>query len=52
VFFGSAAWWLLLSGGVGVLREKLSAGLLSWTNRLSGVILLVFGAVAVWQAAV
>jgi threonine/homoserine/homoserine lactone efflux protein len=52
VFIGSAAWWLLLSGGVGFLREKLSAGVLSWTNRLSGVILLVFGAVAVWQAAV
>jgi len=52
VFIGSAAWWLILSGGVGLLREKLSAGLLHWTNRLSGVILLVFGAVAVWQAAV
>ena len=52
VFIGSASWWLILSGGVGLLREKLSAGVLSWTNRLSGVILLVFGAVAVWQAAV
>ena len=52
VFSGSAAWWLILSGGVGLLREKLSAGLLHWTNRLSGVILLVFGAIAVWQAAV
>jgi len=52
VFIGSAAWWLLLSGGVGLLREKLSAGLLRWTNRLSGAILLVFGIVAVWQAAV
>jgi threonine/homoserine/homoserine lactone efflux protein len=52
VFIGSAAWWLLLSGGVGLLREKISAGLLRWTNRLSGAILLVFGIVAVWQAAV
>ncbi len=51
VFVGSAAWWLLLSGGVGLLREKLSAGVLCWTNRLSGAILLAFGAVAVWQAA-
>jgi threonine/homoserine/homoserine lactone efflux protein len=51
VFIGSAAWWLLLSGGVGLLRERLSAGLLRWTNRLSGAILLVFGIVAVWQAA-
>jgi threonine/homoserine/homoserine lactone efflux protein len=51
VFIGSAAWWLLLSGGVGILREKLSSGILRWTNRLSGAILLVFGIVAVWQAA-
>ncbi len=51
VFIGSAAWWLLLSGGVGLMREKLSSGVLRWTNRLSGAILLVFGLVAVWQAA-
>lgn len=51
VFIGSAAWWLILSGGVGLMREKLSAVVLRWTNRLSGAILLVFGAVAVWQAA-
>ena len=51
VFIGSAAWWLLLSGGVGLLREKISAGVLRWTNRLSGAILLVFGILAVWQAA-
>lgn len=51
VFIGSAAWWLLLSGGVGLMREKLSSGVLRWTNRLSGAILLVFGIVAVWQAA-
>jgi threonine/homoserine/homoserine lactone efflux protein len=51
VFVGSAAWWLLLSGGVGLLRDQLSAPVLRWTNRLSGVILVVFGAVAVWQSA-
>jgi threonine/homoserine/homoserine lactone efflux protein len=52
VFIGSGAWWLLLSGGVGLMREKLPAGALRWANRLSGTILLAFGAVAVWQAAV
>jgi threonine/homoserine/homoserine lactone efflux protein len=52
VFVGSAAWWLVLSGGVGLMREKLSSGVLRWTNRLSGAILLVFGILAVWQAAV
>jgi threonine/homoserine/homoserine lactone efflux protein len=52
VFIGSAAWWLLLSGGVGLVREKLSSGVLRWTNRLSGAILVVFGIIAVWHAAV
>jgi threonine/homoserine/homoserine lactone efflux protein len=52
VFIGSAAWWLLLSGGVGLVREKLSSGVLRWTNRLSGAILVAFGIIAVWHAAV
>jgi threonine/homoserine/homoserine lactone efflux protein len=51
VFIGSAAWWLLLSGGVGLVREKLSSGVLRWTNRLSGAILVAFGIIAVWHAA-
>jgi putative LysE/RhtB family amino acid efflux pump len=52
VFIGSAAWWLILSGGVGLMRERLSSGVLHWTNRLSGAVLLAFGIVAVWQAVV
>jgi threonine/homoserine/homoserine lactone efflux protein len=51
VFLGSAAWWLLLSGGVGLMQGKVTAGILRWVNRLSGVILVAFGAIAVWQAA-
>jgi threonine/homoserine/homoserine lactone efflux protein len=50
VFIGSAAWWLILSGGVGLMRERLTDGILRWTNRLSGIVLAVFGALAVWQA--
>lgn len=52
VFIGSAAWWLVLSGGVGLMRERLSAGILRWTNRVSGVVLVIFGAIAVWQSTV
>jgi threonine/homoserine/homoserine lactone efflux protein len=51
VFIGSAAWWLVLSGGVGLMRERLSAGILRWTNRLSGGVLVIFGLIAVWQSA-
>jgi threonine/homoserine/homoserine lactone efflux protein len=50
VFLGSAAWWLILSGGVGFVREKLNPAILRWVNRVSGLILLVFGFLAVWQA--
>ena len=49
VFLGSAAWWLILSGGVGLVREKLNPAILRWVNRVSGVILVVFGIAAVWQ---
>lgn len=43
VFAGSALWWLLLSGGVSLLRERLNAGFLQWLNRISGLILIGFG---------
>lgn len=51
VFLGSAAWWLILSGGVGLVRERLNPAILRWVNRISGFILVVFGLFAVWQAA-
>jgi threonine/homoserine/homoserine lactone efflux protein len=44
VFVGSTLWWLLLSGGVGMLREKLNSGHLLWVNRISGVVITFFGA--------
>ena len=46
VFIGSAIWWLLLSGGVGLLRGKLDLQWLPWLNRLSGLVLAVFGLIA------
>lgn len=45
VFLGSALWWLLLSFGVGALREWVSPRGLSWINRVSGVLLAAFGVV-------
>jgi threonine/homoserine/homoserine lactone efflux protein len=43
VFIGSALWWLILSGGVGVFREKLNPHGLQWVNRISGAIITGFG---------
>jgi threonine/homoserine/homoserine lactone efflux protein len=46
VFVGSALWWLILSGGVGLLRLRLTPGVLRWINRASGLIILGFGVLA------
>ena len=43
VFLGSAAWWLLLSGGVSLLRRHITAGVMVWINRLAGVAIVGFG---------
>ena len=46
VFTGSAMWWLLLSSSVGLFRHRLTSGSLRWINRISGVIIITFGALA------
>ena len=50
VFMGSAFWWLLLSTGVGLFREKFRARGLQWVNWASGAILLGFGLYAIISA--
>lgn len=47
VFVGSGLWWVILSGGVGLVRHRLSPGVLQWINRLAGLILIGFG-LALW----
>lgn len=46
VFLGSAMWWLILSGGVYILRNKFNYKRLIWINRLSGVLICGFGIVS------
>ncbi len=43
VFSGSAFWWFLLSSGVAVFRAKFNLRELKWVNRISGIIILLFG---------
>ena len=43
VFSGSAFWWLLLSGGVAVFQSKFNLRELKWVNRISGLIIMLFG---------
>ena len=42
VFLGSALWWMLLSGGVSILRERVTPSVMLWINRISGVIIILF----------
>jgi len=46
VFSGSALWWLILSFGVSLFRERVSSQWMFWINRLSGVIVFSFGGLA------
>jgi threonine/homoserine/homoserine lactone efflux protein len=50
VFLGSAAWWLLLSTGIGALRRRVTPAVLRWINRVSGTIVLAFAAWAIGRA--
>lgn len=43
VFSGSASWWVLLSGGMPVVRLMFSHEGLRWVHRVSGAIIAGFG---------
>lgn len=47
VFAGSLAWWTILTGGVALVRHKVSDRFALWVGRLSGGLILVFGLLAV-----
>jgi len=46
VFAGSATWWLGLSLGVGLIRNRLNQNFMVWINRVSGLIIIAFGVAA------
>jgi threonine/homoserine/homoserine lactone efflux protein len=43
---GSALWWLLLSGGVSLLRARVTEAVLRWVNWAAGAIIIAFGLAA------
>ena len=47
VFMGSGVWWLILSGATSILHHQIDARKLAWVNKISGLIILTFGVVAV-----
>ena len=50
VFLGSSLWWVLLTAVVARLRGRITPRVLVWINRVSGSVLLVFGAIAILAA--
>jgi threonine/homoserine/homoserine lactone efflux protein len=50
VFLGSALWWFLLSFGASLFRTKVNAPNLRSLNKISGLILLVFGVIALYSS--
>ena len=47
VFLGSLLWWVVLTAVVARLRSRVTLQALTWINRLSGALLLVFGVAAI-----
>ncbi len=43
VFIGSSIWWMILSGSVGLIRSHLNPAGFLWVNRISGLIIILFG---------
>jgi threonine/homoserine/homoserine lactone efflux protein len=46
VFIGSALWWLILSSVVSLFGGKISSQNLRWINRVSGILIAIFGFLA------
>lgn len=46
VFTGSALWWVILTTSVSLLRSRFTPAVMVWVNRASGVIIAVFGVLA------
>jgi threonine/homoserine/homoserine lactone efflux protein len=46
VFIGSTLWWLTLSSSVSLLQSRINTHVLMWVNRISGVVIIAFGATA------
>jgi threonine/homoserine/homoserine lactone efflux protein len=47
VFVGSSLWWLFIALGINLLRAYISHHGMRWVGRVSAVIILIFGALAI-----
>lgn len=47
VFLGSALWWIILTGGVSLVRDRFTPRMMRWVNLGAGVIIGLFGVSAI-----
>lgn len=47
IFFGSLLWYLILSSLVSIAHKRINAEIMKWINRISGIIIIVFGILAI-----
>jgi threonine/homoserine/homoserine lactone efflux protein len=50
VFSGSALWWLGLSSFFSLFRKKMTPTAMKWVNRVSGSVIVLFGAIVLLDA--
>ncbi|HVW11274.1 MAG TPA: LysE family translocator [Bryobacteraceae bacterium] len=43
IFLGSMSWWIVLTGGASLLRDKVSDDTMRWLNRIGGIAIAAFG---------
>jgi threonine/homoserine/homoserine lactone efflux protein len=48
VFSGSTLWWIILTSVISLLRKKITPQWLIWINRISGIIITLFGVLALF----
>jgi threonine/homoserine/homoserine lactone efflux protein len=46
IYLGSTLWWILLSGGLTLVRKRISLSILNTINTISGCIMTGFGVIA------
>ncbi len=52
IFCGSLAWWILLGGGVFLIRKHFTGTALTWVNRGTAILLLVLASWAIFTGVV
>ncbi|MDE6386952.1 MAG: LysE family transporter [Lachnospiraceae bacterium] len=51
ILAGTLGWWIVLSGGVSLFRERITDQIYKWLNRILGSFMLLFGIVMIIRSA-